>query len=283
MRKLDKKFLLSIKEFGKLTNIHPKALRYYDSIGVLKPIWVDPESGYRYYSFYQREEAYLVKVALECGMQLKDLLRYISFQEKIISYHTFIPDAVNQMEQQIQKLQNQVQNLKYLQEYMFHTHRLLASPVPALAPFPEYHVFRIPYEGVQFTDQWLTSTQELSKLLNQYDIISFSIGLMQVLEDGAYHSYLYASFLGSPESNNVEPAVYCPPAIQQHPYYSYIPAGEYLCAAVPESGLEQAWEWSAGLVPERPEMIIEHEMGTMDYHYFPPRLEQRILLRRDDT
>ena len=283
MDKLDKKFLLSIKEFGKLTNIHPKSLRYYDSIGVLKPIWVDPESGYRYYSFYQREEAYLVKVALDCGMPLKDLLRYVSFQKKIINYDTFIPDAVNQMELQIQKLQNQVQDLKYLQQYMSHTHRLSTNPVPALEQFPEYHVFRMPYEGVQFTDQWLASTQELSKLLGEYDIISFSTGLMQVLEDGAYHSYLYVSFWGSPESSNVEPDVYCPPAIQQHPYYFRIPAGEYLCAAVPESGLEQAWEWSAGLVPERPEIIIEHEMGTLDYHYFPPKLEQRILLRRDDT
>ena len=105
---MDKKLLLSIKEFGKLTNIHPKSLRYYDSIGVLKPIWVDPESGYRYYSFYQREEAYLVKVALECEMPLKDLLRYVSFQKKIINYDTFIPDAVNQMELQIQRLEKDI-------------------------------------------------------------------------------------------------------------------------------------------------------------------------------
>lgn len=280
---MDKKFLLSIKEFGKLTNIHPKSLRYYDSIGVLKPIWVDPESGYRYYSFYQREEAYFVKVALECGMPLKDIFHYVSFQEKVVNYHIFIPDAISQMEQQIQKLQNQVQSLKYLQQDQSHAHRLLDNSVPILEPFGDYHVFRKPYEGVQFTDQWLETTQELARLLSQYDITPISIGLMQVFEGDAYRSYLYMAFVATLGSFNPEPNNSCSPAMLQHPYYFCIPAGEYLCAAVPESGLEQAWKWSLGLVPERPEIIIEHEMGTLDYHYFPPKLEQRILIRRDDT
>lgn len=43
--------LLSIGEFSKIANVHIKSLRYYDKLGVLKPIYVDPKTNYRYYSY----------------------------------------------------------------------------------------------------------------------------------------------------------------------------------------------------------------------------------------
>mgnify|MGYP004571771149 CR=1 FL=1 len=36
--------LLSIGEFSKIANVHIKSLRYYDKLGVLKPIYVDPKT-----------------------------------------------------------------------------------------------------------------------------------------------------------------------------------------------------------------------------------------------
>jgi len=42
--------MLRIGEFSKLGQVSIKTLRYYDSIGLLVPDSVDPESGYRYYS-----------------------------------------------------------------------------------------------------------------------------------------------------------------------------------------------------------------------------------------
>ena len=42
--------LLSIGEASKLKNVSIKALRYYEKIGIFKPAYIDPQSGYRYYS-----------------------------------------------------------------------------------------------------------------------------------------------------------------------------------------------------------------------------------------
>lgn len=39
-----------IGDFSRLTNISIRTLRYYDEIGILKPEYVDPYSGYRYYT-----------------------------------------------------------------------------------------------------------------------------------------------------------------------------------------------------------------------------------------
>ena len=46
--------MMTIKEFAKLCNCGTQTLRYYDKIDLLKPIKVDPWSGYRY---YEQEQA----------------------------------------------------------------------------------------------------------------------------------------------------------------------------------------------------------------------------------
>lgn len=45
---------MTIKEFAKLCGCDPQTLRYYDRVGLLKPVRVDRYSGYR---FYDEEQA----------------------------------------------------------------------------------------------------------------------------------------------------------------------------------------------------------------------------------
>lgn len=45
---MDKYF--SIGEVSKITGLSIDRLRNYDKIGLLKPSYIDPNSGYRYYS-----------------------------------------------------------------------------------------------------------------------------------------------------------------------------------------------------------------------------------------
>ena len=54
--------MLKIGDFSKLTRVSVRMLRYYDSQGLLKPDFVDPESGYRMYSAAQAER--LQKIVL---------------------------------------------------------------------------------------------------------------------------------------------------------------------------------------------------------------------------
>ena len=55
---------LSIGEFSKLSDVNIKSLRYYDSLGILKPAYVDPESRYRYYSFPQLQIVEAIKLCI---------------------------------------------------------------------------------------------------------------------------------------------------------------------------------------------------------------------------
>ncbi|MEJ2047981.1 MAG: MerR family DNA-binding transcriptional regulator, partial [Dehalococcoidia bacterium] len=45
--------MLKIGDFSRLSRVTVKALRYYDEIGLLKPVEVDRFTGYRYYSLDQ--------------------------------------------------------------------------------------------------------------------------------------------------------------------------------------------------------------------------------------
>ena len=45
------KTLFKIGEIAELFHLNIKTLRYYDEIGLVKPEVVDPETGYRYYSW----------------------------------------------------------------------------------------------------------------------------------------------------------------------------------------------------------------------------------------
>jgi serine/threonine protein phosphatase PrpC/DNA-binding transcriptional MerR regulator len=52
--------LLTIGEFARASRLSPKALRRYDSLGLLRPARVDEWTGYRYYSSDQLDQARLV-------------------------------------------------------------------------------------------------------------------------------------------------------------------------------------------------------------------------------
>ena len=41
---------MTIKIFAELCDCNPQTLRYYDSVGLLKPAEVDSWTGYRYYN-----------------------------------------------------------------------------------------------------------------------------------------------------------------------------------------------------------------------------------------
>ncbi|WP_103106426.1 MerR family transcriptional regulator [Brevibacillus reuszeri] len=45
--------MLSIGEFSKICEVSTKTLRYYEEIGLLNPVEINPDSGYRYYSIGQ--------------------------------------------------------------------------------------------------------------------------------------------------------------------------------------------------------------------------------------
>jgi DNA-binding transcriptional MerR regulator len=65
--------MLTIGAYSRLTQIPAKTLRYYDDIGLFKPVEVDSLTGYRYYSVEQLPRLYRILSLKELGLSLNQI------------------------------------------------------------------------------------------------------------------------------------------------------------------------------------------------------------------
>lgn len=65
--------MFKIGEFSKLTQVSVKALRYYDELGLLKPVSVDRFTAYRYYSADQLPRLNRILALKDLGLSLEQI------------------------------------------------------------------------------------------------------------------------------------------------------------------------------------------------------------------
>lgn len=65
--------MFKIGEFSKLVQVPVPTLRYYDQVGLLKPVQVDPLTGYRYYSANQLPRLHRILALKGLGFSLEQI------------------------------------------------------------------------------------------------------------------------------------------------------------------------------------------------------------------
>jgi DNA-binding transcriptional MerR regulator len=70
--------LLTIGRVARLSGLTTKALRHYDSVGVLRPAEVDEENGYRRYSREHVEQARRIRILRELDVPLDEIRRILA-------------------------------------------------------------------------------------------------------------------------------------------------------------------------------------------------------------
>lgn len=78
MGQADDKDLETIGRFSQRSGIPISHLRHYHEVGLLPPAYVDPESGYRYYSAAQREAAEVIGILRAIDMPVRDIQRVLT-------------------------------------------------------------------------------------------------------------------------------------------------------------------------------------------------------------
>jgi DNA-binding transcriptional MerR regulator len=73
--------LLTIGTFARRSRLSPKALRLYDRLGVLRPVHVDEDNGYRRYTESQLETARLVVLLRRLDMPLATVAEVLAASE----------------------------------------------------------------------------------------------------------------------------------------------------------------------------------------------------------
>jgi len=116
---MNKEELLSITELARLRRVTSETLRHYDRIGLIKPVYVDPETKYRYYSIRQYEKLGTIKELRQLGMSLEDICNYFADRklekstQVLMKYHKIL-----QQEIRSKRLQEQIlrRKLQFIQE-----------------------------------------------------------------------------------------------------------------------------------------------------------------------
>jgi DNA-binding transcriptional MerR regulator len=106
---------LSIGDFSRMTFVSVGALRHYHEVGLLVPVWVDPDSGYRRYSIEQVPVAQVIRRLRDLGMPLEEIDAVIRAPDVERRNHV-IGTHLRRMEDQLSETRETVASLRSLLE-----------------------------------------------------------------------------------------------------------------------------------------------------------------------
>ena len=106
--------MYKIGELSKLCNMSVKALRYYDSEGLLVPDRIDKFTGYRYYSASKLADCYRIIALKELGFSLDEIRRQLTIDdnEKIIGILNGKLDELNLLVENTQNRLRKIESIK---------------------------------------------------------------------------------------------------------------------------------------------------------------------------
>jgi DNA-binding transcriptional MerR regulator len=104
------KNLLSIGAFATMTRLSIKALRLYDQLGLLQPLHVDPQTGYRYYGVDQLSSARMIRNMREMDMPLATVRQVLAALPSLPAQaETLLREYAEMRERQVGQIRIQVQ------------------------------------------------------------------------------------------------------------------------------------------------------------------------------
>ena len=105
--------MMTIKEFASLCGCNAQTLRYYDKINLLKPVKVDPWSGYRYYTKSQAIDFVKIKNLQAADFTIDEIktMLAISDQQVYEAFDRKIAEQAQKLER-IKEIQQSYQTEK---------------------------------------------------------------------------------------------------------------------------------------------------------------------------
>ncbi|MGE7926254.1 MerR family transcriptional regulator [Lysinibacillus xylanilyticus] len=110
---------LTIGEMAKLRGLTSETLRHYDRIDLFKPQYIDPHSGYRYYSIFQYEILGTIKELRQLRMTTDEIKNYLNernFSKSLDIMKTKHEELVLNLKELIEMEENIREKIAYLEQ-----------------------------------------------------------------------------------------------------------------------------------------------------------------------
>ena len=219
--------LLSIGEFSKIANVHIKSLRYYDKLGVLKPIYVDPKTNYRYYSYQQLGILDAISTCIDVGIPLKEFNKFMSEDKATIYYDKLLEQGKMLAEKKINEIKNIINKMEYYQNKIEYSSQYKDKLIEVMKK--ERYLYKIPLNE-EITDNKFYNLFSViaNKSLNEGHKLEYELGKLYIYDKNKLSRYAYV------EVEKVN--------IQNKENIIHIPKLKYLSKSVKVSSIENVKE-----------------------------------------
>lgn len=153
----------SIGEMSRLMNVPVKTLRYYDEIGLFKPIEINKQTGYRYYSTEQFEQLDIIKYLRLLGVPLAEITLHFT--------HRRVESFLQLMKRQEQAITEKIQELELTRRRFGSRIAELETAlrgtevgIPSIKTYPDRRILRL-QESVERGPSLEMSVRKLEKLI----------------------------------------------------------------------------------------------------------------------
>lgn len=119
--------MYKIGDFSNMSKVTIKTLRYYEKEGLLRPVYVDLNTGYRYYETGQLMEISKIISLRQFGLSIKDIKNILDGQDmqKILSKRK------KELEEDLIKLNIQLSKINYLLEGNNMSNEIFIKEIPS--------------------------------------------------------------------------------------------------------------------------------------------------------
>lgn len=93
--------MYTIGQFSKIVRVSTKTLRYYDEIDLLKPMFVDKDTQYRYYSYDQALKLLSISELKEYGLKLEEIKVIMDKQDTML-LKKFLKNKISEIDSEVQ-------------------------------------------------------------------------------------------------------------------------------------------------------------------------------------
>src|SRR5215813_3184644 len=100
--------MFRIGDFSRLAQVSVKALRFYDEVGLLKPTYVDRDTGYRYYSSTLLPRLNRILAFKELGLALDEIIHLLEGDLPVDRVRELLQNRRAELERKIEREQAQL-------------------------------------------------------------------------------------------------------------------------------------------------------------------------------
>lgn len=218
---------MTIGEVAKVKQISIKALRYYEKIGILKPAYCAPDTGYRYYKNEQMLAIDMIKFLQILDIPLKNWNQYVEPTGEF-DLKGLLRDGQIRAYEKIGELQSCLKRLQLAERGIQDTEKYRDCDGFYRREIPERNILRREIKEGLSSVEFHKKLSELFELAQKHQLsANYPSGMMLDVEDGTFTYFVY-----------VEVYEKC----EELPEYKCIPAGTYECLRCPPKSIMRAAE-----------------------------------------